>query len=255
VQIYDCKAPGDQDSNQMWKWNATGATITTQAASNEYGWCLTATAGPPGGQLYTYDSNGVEWCLNGGGEEGDWAGTACSSTGNNGQLFTVNPVGGQPGTYTLGGTNPVGWDGQFGASGPLPHTRYIINGASPYNLNASALVSGVGSVIGAAADNIIDDNMVGNVTTGGSFCLDLNIMGGLEVWVSLLSEWRYAVALFNRSPADDFIVLQWSDLGVPDTTVFDVRDIWAAADRGSFTGSFASPVPAHGAVMLVLTPQ
>jgi hypothetical protein len=238
----------------MWKWNATGATITTQATSNEYGWCLTATAGPPGGQLYTTDGNGVEWCLQGGGEEGDWAGTACTSTGNQGQLFTVNPINGQAGAFTLGGNNAVGWDGQFGASGPVPHSRYIISGGSPYNLNYAALVGGAGSVIAANASNIVDDNLVGNVTSSGGFCLDLTIMGGLEVWVSLLSEWRYAVALFNRSPGDDFIVLQWGDLGVPDSTAFAVRDIWAAEDRGTFTGSYASAVPAHGTVMLVLTP-
>ena len=45
------------------------------------------------------------------------------------------------------------------------------------------------------------------------------------------------------------------DTPVPDTASFSVRDVWAAADRGNFSGSYtAAIVPAHGVVLLILTP-
>jgi len=34
-----------------------------------------------------------------------------------------------------------------------------------------------------------------------------------------------------------------------------VRDLWAHTDAGTFTGRFSAPVPAHGAVMVRITPQ
>lgn len=67
---------------------------------------------------------------------------------------------------------------------------------------------------------------------------------------------RWAAALFNRSPAVDSITLDWGVLdGVAPTAQFDVRDVWAGADRGSFTGSYTAPeVDSHGVALLVLTP-
>ena len=85
--------------------------------------------------------------------------------------------------------------------------------------------------------------------------------GMLEVWTVPLINGAYGAVLFNRSPAPDAITLAWSDLdawgtGVANTAPFAVRDVWAAADRGTFRGSYtAATVPAHGVVMLVLTPS
>lgn len=75
----------------------------------------------------------------------------------------------------------------------------------------------------------------------------------LEVWASALTNSRIAVALFNRSPGTDSITVQWADINA--TGTYSVRDIWAAADRGSFEGSYTSIVPAHATAYLVLTPM
>ena len=77
----------------------------------------------------------------------------------------------------------------------------------------------------------------------------------LEVWAAPLTGGRWAAALFNRSPGPDAITLEWGALGVTPGTRFDVRDVWAAADRGVFAGEYtAAAVDAHGVALLVLTP-
>jgi hypothetical protein len=87
-----------------------------------------------------------------------------------------------------------------GASGPWPHTRYVTDGQGVFTLNLQAAQTASGSSI-AASDHtgIIDDNLVGGVTTGGNFCLDLVTGGMLEVWAGPLSNNVWAVAVFNRS--------------------------------------------------------
>ncbi len=73
----------------------------------------------------------------------------------------------------------------------------------------------------------------------------------LEVWSKNMSGTNTrAVALFNRSSASANIAVQWSQIGIP-TGAATVRDLWAAKDLGSFTGSYtASSVPSHSVVML-----
>ena len=108
----------------------------------------------------------------------------------------------------------------------------------------------------AASDTagIIDDDLVGGVTRGGAFCLQLATAGMLEVWAGALSGGRIAVSLFNRSPADDVIALRWADVGLPPGATVRVRDIWAAADVGTFSADFSRPVAAHALAFLVLSP-
>ena len=73
----------------------------------------------------------------------------------------------------------------------------------------------------------------------------------LEVWSEELSGTNArAVALFNRGTGSANITVQWSQLGIP-TGAATVRDLWAAKDLGSFTGSYtATSVPSHSVVML-----
>ena len=108
-----------------------------------------------------------------------------------------------------------------------------------------------------AADHlgIIDDDLIGHVTSGGDFCLDIMTGGMLEVWAGPLVGGRIAVALFNRSPGVDTISALWADIGAGAGRAYLVRDVWAGADRGAFTGSYAATVPAHSTVFLVLSPQ
>ena len=58
-----------------------------------------------------------------------------------------------------------------------------------------------------------------------------------------------AVALANRSGVAASIRVSWSQIGIP-TGNATVRDLWARADRGTFSGSYAATVPAHGVVIL-----
>ncbi|HET7540856.1 MAG TPA: glycoside hydrolase family 27 protein [Polyangiaceae bacterium] len=73
----------------------------------------------------------------------------------------------------------------------------------------------------------------------------------LEVWSKEMSGTNTrAVALFNRSSANASITVQWSQLGLP-AGAASVRDLWAAKDLGSFTGSYtAMSVASHSVVLL-----
>jgi alpha-galactosidase len=76
----------------------------------------------------------------------------------------------------------------------------------------------------------------------------------LQVWSKTLTGTNTrAVALLNRGSAAAAITVQWSALGLP-TGLATVRDLWAHADLGSFTGSYtASSVPNHGVVLIKVT--
>ena len=73
---------------------------------------------------------------------------------------------------------------------------------------------------------------------------------GLQVWSKKLSgSGARAVVLFNRSAASASITASWRDLGLTSANA-SVRDLWARADRGSFSNSYTISVPSHGVVML-----
>ena len=75
----------------------------------------------------------------------------------------------------------------------------------------------------------------------------------LQVWMKPLKDGSRAVALFNRSSLQTPITATWQRLRLPGGPA-RVRDLWAHADRGTFTGRFSATVPAHGVVMLRITP-
>jgi alpha-galactosidase len=73
--------------------------------------------------------------------------------------------------------------------------------------------------------------------------------GGMtEVWARPLRDGTIAVALFNRFFEKSDVTVKWSDVGV--TGQQPVRSLWQKQNLGTFDGSFTTPVPAHGAVML-----
>ena len=147
-------------------------------------------------------------------------------------------------------------------SGPLAHTQYAIGAGTPKPwavANYTALRTGSGSALQAGDIlNIPDNDLVGNVTRGGDFCLDIVTAGMLEVWVAPLASGFVAV-LFNRSPAPDAITLTWEDLAAVTPThvtpgPLAVRDIWQARDVGVFNDSYTEAhVPAHGVTFLLLS--
>ena len=74
----------------------------------------------------------------------------------------------------------------------------------------------------------------------------------LQVWAKLLSDGSRAVVLFNRSALQTVITASWRALGIRGPA--RVRDLWAHADLGTFPGRFMATVPAHGVVMVRITP-
>ncbi|HEX3046010.1 MAG TPA: cellulose binding domain-containing protein [Bacillota bacterium] len=75
--------------------------------------------------------------------------------------------------------------------------------------------------------------------------------GDLEVWCKPLGSATgntKAVALLNRSASAATMTVNWSNIGLSGTAT--VRDLWAKADRGSFSGSYSVSVPSHGVAML-----
>ena len=70
----------------------------------------------------------------------------------------------------------------------------------------------------------------------------------LEVWSRPLSDGTTAVALFNRGMTPTKVTARWSDIGV--TGRQPVRDLWLRKPVGTFTESYTTTVPRHGAVMI-----
>ena len=73
---------------------------------------------------------------------------------------------------------------------------------------------------------------------------------GLQVWYKPLSTaGARAVGLLNRGNGAATIRVDWSSLGLAPGSA-TVRDLWARADRGSFSSSYSVRVPGHGLAFL-----
>ena len=77
--------------------------------------------------------------------------------------------------------------------------------------------------------------------------------GPLEIWARTLADSSKAVGMFNRlgSPMDmhlDFVTIGFSD-------PVKVRDLWVGKNLSTGTSTYATTVPAHGAVLLKITKQ
>jgi len=74
----------------------------------------------------------------------------------------------------------------------------------------------------------------------------------LQVWAKPLSDGSRALVLFNRSTLQTVITASWRAIGIRGPA--RVRDLWAHADVGTFPARFTATVPAHGVVMVRVTP-
>jgi len=74
----------------------------------------------------------------------------------------------------------------------------------------------------------------------------------LQVWMKPLKDGSRAVVLLNRSALQTVISASWWRLRISGPA--RVRDLWAHADLGIFTGRYSATVPAHGVVMLRVAP-
>jgi alpha-galactosidase len=62
-----------------------------------------------------------------------------------------------------------------------------------------------------------------------------------------------AVGLFNKADQPQDVTVQWSDVGMTGKTL-QVRDLWKHADVPTSGPSYTASVPAHGVVLLRVTP-
>ena len=69
-----------------------------------------------------------------------------------------------------------------------------------------------------------------------------------EVWARPLFDGTQAVGLVNPNPWVSTVSLHFADLSLKGPQ--PVRDLWLHANVGTFTGSYAVEVPAHGCVLL-----
>jgi len=75
-----------------------------------------------------------------------------------------------------------------------------------------------------------------------------------QIWVKPLKDGGRAVALLNRSSAPGKITAHFNRLGLRADSV-RVRDLWDHADRGAFGSQYQATVPAHGVVLVRITPM
>ncbi|HEV8613187.1 MAG TPA: glycoside hydrolase family 27 protein, partial [Gemmatimonadales bacterium] len=74
----------------------------------------------------------------------------------------------------------------------------------------------------------------------------------LQVWMKPLAGGARAVVLLNRSSLQTVISTGWWRLGLSGPA--SVRDLWGHADLGRYLDRFSATVPAHGVVMVRITP-
>ncbi len=74
-----------------------------------------------------------------------------------------------------------------------------------------------------------------------------------QVWVKPLRDGARAVALLNRGSLPATIIAPVDRLGLRTDSV-RVRDLWARAERGTHTRAYRATVPAHGVVLVRITP-
>jgi len=75
--------------------------------------------------------------------------------------------------------------------------------------------------------------------------------GGLQVWAKQVTGGT-AVTLLNLSGTAATISVNWGLIGLESNQTAALRDLWAHADLGAFTGSFSANVPSHGVTMIMV---
>jgi hypothetical protein len=124
-------------------------------------------------------------------------------------------------------------------------------------------ISGAPLLVGADLTRL-NDATLATLTNPEVLAVDQDALGlqavkvasygdGLEVWSkALAAPGENAVLLLNRSGEPTSIKVNWSDLGLADSSSATVRDIWAQRDLGSLNGSYSATVPALDAVLVIV---
>lgn len=243
VEIYPCKGAGDSDSNQRFS-QLPGGLLSPD--SNK-GQCVKARRPAAGaGSLWTTDpTTQAPVCLSIGGA-GFMQLRPCDPKLVNPVTELYEFVDGE----TLGVclsesslcTMGVHANTQIGASGPVPHSRYLTRtvGGTLFHVDVRKLTaSGGGRIRAGDIFEIINDDLVGGVTRGGEFCLDA-VSGMLEVWATPLQGGRIAVVCANRSPGVDHITFTAAQVGAEASQSYEMFDIWQDAYIQDFENGVAT---------------
>ncbi|KAJ0037621.1 hypothetical protein Pint_21937 [Pistacia integerrima] len=79
--------------------------------------------------------------------------------------------------------------------------------------------------------------------------------GDQEIWAGPLSNYRVALLLVNRGPIRYSITANWDDIGIPEKSVVEARDLWEHMTlKTKFVGNLTATVESHGCKMYVLKP-
>jgi len=181
-------------------------------------------------------------------------------------VWQVFPDPHSPGNVTINSHSQNSWEpsslgflNDYGASGPLPHTRYLQQGHSSWTFDSTAV--GGSPIKLAAGTTITDDDGIGGLKNGtaSNFCVELSRSGNVEAWHAPLANGRHAVAFINRSPApkQSMKLELTAALGMESSTSYTVKDIWAEKMLpGTVSGSLEAVIEeAHGAKFFILTPS
>jgi alpha-galactosidase len=71
-----------------------------------------------------------------------------------------------------------------------------------------------------------------------------------DIWVKQLKDGSKAVVLFNKEDTDATLTLSFKDIGAAEKA--KIRDLWAHANKGTFTGTYTAKVAPHGVAMIKL---
>jgi alpha-galactosidase len=86
----------------------------------------------------------------------------------------------------------------------------------------------------------------------GAAGLRVATQGDTEVWIKPLAGSDVAIGLFNRGGIEARMSVRWTDFKLPDQV--RARDLWTHKDLGTLAGGHSAVVPAHGVVMLRVSP-
>lgn len=75
--------------------------------------------------------------------------------------------------------------------------------------------------------------------------------GDIDVWAKPLSGGRVAVGMFNRGSRPRQVLVDLRRIGF--SRGAQIRDVWQAKDRGSYSGTFSDVVSRHGVSLLIVS--
>jgi hypothetical protein len=110
----------------------------------------------------------------------------------------------------------------------------------------------------------LSDTTLATLTNSDVLAVDQDALGlqavmvsetgdGLQVWSkALATAGERAVLLLNRTGEAASMTVNWSDLGLAESSPASVKDIWAGKDLGAFNSSYSTTVPALDAMMVIV---